>query len=271
MALLETLAIVVLAGGGGALLSLLGIGYLVSAVRVKRSDPVDVRALRDPAGAVELEGTAGVHEDTDRSPFTDTESLVHRWRIERRRPGGGTSGTSKWATVDAGVETHPFVLDDETGAVLVEPAGANLQLETTETVGVDGGESPPATVADYLESTADLEVDDDQERRFHEARLDPGDDVHVVGPVRETGHSVDLPGGVDAVLGVEDPGDREFTLGEDGFRDFVDPMRSTAGDRFVVSNSDEAGTARNMLKKGALWFGMGVLFLAVAVGVVLFG
>lgn len=56
------------------------------------------------------------------------------------------------------------------------------------------------------------------------------------------------------------------TVGEDGLPDRLD-RSGWDPDRFLVSNADEAGTARRLPKAGAL----GLLFVAVPARLVVFG
>lgn len=245
MGLLSLLGGAVVAGVG-ALLAFVGLGYVSTYARMKRADPVDVRQLDDQSGVVELTGTARRHEATDSSPFTDTESLVHRWRVVRRNPDQSGPEGPKWSTVDTGTETHPFLLDDGAGTVLVDPEGASLELRTRESIEVDGGESPPAAVTDYVETTEDVGRVDERRRRFYEDRIEPGDAVHVLGPVRETDTPVDQPDDVAAVVGVKDPGERGFTVGEDGLSDLAEQIRADT-DRYVISDAGESGAQRHHL------------------------
>ncbi|MEF8757549.1 MAG: hypothetical protein V5A33_04865 [Halobacteriales archaeon] len=141
---------------GGLFVAVMG-GYGLrtpwTALRVDAREPNDV--MDAPAGGhVELEGTA--------------------------RPAAGT--------IDG-----PFLVDDGTGTVLVEPGGArtNLSMETEIRV---GGEEPPARLRRFIESnpTVDsentsldlnlIELNTGNDRRYVERRLDPEEDVHVLGP-----------------------------------------------------------------------------------------
>jgi hypothetical protein len=187
-----------------------------------------------------------------------------------REYSSAAGSESDWSLLGAGEDSHPFILADGSGSVLVEPAGASLELQSSTVIEVDPDESTPPQVAQFLAETPDIDPDHQQTRRYRESRLDPGDDVHVLGPVREVGSSFELPGAVDAVVGLENPDERGLTVGEDdlSLSAITDQIRADHA-AFAVTNTDEAGAARRYLKQGALWFGVGLVFVAVPVWLVL--
>jgi hypothetical protein len=250
--------------GIGGLIALVGVGYLQTYNRVRKTDPVTIRRLTDTA-KVELSGTVKNHETTSVSPFTATECVAQDWTAEEYRGGGEDSN---WSTLDFGETRHPFRLDDGTGAVLVDPDGATLELTDEETVEVGPDESPPPGVADYLAETDGVDRAHSRKRRYTERRLDVGEDIHVLGPVRRVGHSFDMPGGVDAVVGVEDS-DRRFVVGEDGLSELVEHLK-TDTTRFVITAGSEREAQRHLLKRGLVIAGFGVVFALVPLLFVVF-
>lgn len=243
----------------GVLMAVFGAGHLWNYARMKRSDPVDIQHVDVPSGTVELTGTAQVHEDTSRSPFTDTETLLCDWKAEYYSP---SREGSNWNLLKSGETRHSFLLQDETGTVLVDIDGASPYLQDTTTIEVEGDESPPPAIQEFLEASDEIDREHDRTRRYHESRLDPGDDVHVFGPICEPGSSVD------AVVGVENPDERGITIGEDDltWSTIVDKVNSDT-DQFIITSAGETGAERQMLKMGAIWFGMGLVFLVVSVAV----
>ena len=114
--------------------------------------------------------------------------------------------------IDGGAVAEPFLLDDGTGQVRVDPGGATFRLEPDTTVQVDGGDTPPERLRRFIDANADV---DDQnqsiglgpiqwgvgkDRRFVERRLEPGDEVVVCGGAR------DARGAIAAVPAVIDGG-----------------------------------------------------------------
>lgn len=241
----------------GVLMAVLGAGHLWNYARMKRSDPIDIQHVDVPSGTVELTGTARVHEDTSRSPFTDTETLLCDWKAEYYSP---SREGSNWNLLKSGETRHSFLLHDETGTVRVDIDGASPYLQETRTIEVEGDESPPPPIQTFLEATDEIDREHDRARRYHESRLDPGDDVHVFGPIRKSGASID------AVVGVENPDERGITIGEDDLTwSTITDKVSSNPDPFIITNAGEAGAERQMLKLGAIWFGMGLVFLVVSV------
>lgn len=243
----------------GALMAFVGAGHLWNYVRLKRSDPVDIQRLDASSGTVELIGTAHVHEETSRSPFTDTETLLCDWKAEyysHSREG------SNWKLLTSGQARHSFLLEDGTGTALIDTDGASPYLEETTTIEVEAGESPPPPIQEFLETTDEIDPEADRTRRYHESRLDPDTDAYVFGPVRESDTSVD------AVIGVENPSDRGLTIGEDDLTPskIAEKVNSDT-DQFIITNADESGAERQMLKIGAIWLGLGLLFLVVSIAV----
>jgi len=248
---------------GGAV-ALVGFGYLQTYNRARKTDPTPLRRVTDTGSEVELSGTAEVHETTSAPPFTNTGCLAHEWQV-KRHDAGSDSG---WTRLDSGNERNPFQLDDGTGTALVDPDGATLELTDTKTIEIDADETPPPGIDEYLERTEQVNGDIARKHRYIERRLEPGDDVHVFGPVQRTGHSADMPGGVDAIIGVTDA-DRGFTVGEDGLTELVDQIKTDTM-RYVITPGEEKEAERHLLKQGLLFAGFGIVFALIPLGFVLF-
>lgn len=242
----------------GVVVALVGTALLVQGASSARTvyhvlagDPLPVRDLQGHDGAVEIEGTARADDDgaTVESPFTGTDCLAYEYEVEEYQSSGKHSS---WKTLAEGRRGVPFVVRDATGAVEVDPDGAELRFED-HAVEVDPGEEPPEDVARFVGANPDVDRQDasldlgitelalGNRQRFTERRLDPGEDVYVYGQARpddggEWGDSL-----VDAVVGDGD-----------------------AAPVFVVSDTDERGTARRFAVDGLLHVGLGVALLAFA-------
>lgn len=245
----------------GAFMTFIGAGHLWNYVHLSRAEPIDIGRLTGPTGAVELTGTARRHEETSRSPFTASESLIHQWTVKEYRPSPGDEG-SDWSRLASGDATHSFILEGETGAALVDTAGASPYLQTTTTIDIEGDQSPPTPIKEFLASTDQVDAGHTRLRRYSESRLDPGAPVYVYGPIRETASASDEPRSVDAVVGVENP-DRPIEVGEDSLSTIMNKITSD-NEQFIISNSSEKGAEGQMLKIGGVFFGIGLLFLAVS-------
>lgn len=106
-------------------------------------------------GEVNLTGRTRVLESTMRSPGSNTPSLIYRCVVERRERD--SDGDSKWVTVSDQTRFVPFLLEDETGAVRVDPSGtARIALRRS-----------------WRQQRGDM--------RYTEYRVEPGDEVFVFG------------------------------------------------------------------------------------------
>lgn len=187
---------------GGALftlgLAILGVallGYggrgLAPVYRMWHGDPVAVRDLEHREGPVEVQGTAVGDGRAVVAPFSGRECLACRYAVDEYRSAGKHS---HWETLTEGAGGVPFLVDDGTGTVPVDPAGADLRLEA-HTTRVDAGDEPPERIAEYVQQTDPVDPNDQtwdlgvlelhvgNDQRFLERRLDPGEDVYVYGSV----------------------------------------------------------------------------------------
>lgn len=240
-----------------------GVLELRLAWRVLRENPDSV--LNAPnGGSVELVGTAEPGEKTLASPFTDTECLLYEYEVDEERHSN--QGRS-WATIASGTRLLPFRLEDDTGSVLVEPAGADLRLGRESTIRVDGGERPPEAIAGFIERddrvddqdrSIDLklfEVQTGKDRRYVERRLDVGETVHVLGTARFDTSAARGSGHVNAVVGI-DPDVLE--LGRVRWY-----LRRLLGPPFVISDTGERGTVGALATLGGA-LGLAILGLLLA-------
>jgi E3 ubiquitin ligase len=61
------------------------------------------------------------------APYSGIPCVYYRYLLEEERQR--SRGGREWTTIDQGESTDPFYLQDETGALLVDPAGAETVLE----------------------------------------------------------------------------------------------------------------------------------------------
>lgn len=232
----------------GIVAALFGALRLGPALDVFIGDADDGLGIDRESGPVELEGTADVIGETVRTPLTETSCLAYEYEIEERRPGTG------WSTVDRGRDAVPFRLTDDTAGVRVDPTGARLALSTTETVTVDGTEATPDIGRPDRETETRAVTDDDvpeirhvsyRDHRYRERRLEPGDDVYVVGEAR---YDVDAREEMRDVNAVVENGPRTVTFV------VADGPRIDAGWRLLKP-------AAKLLGVGAVLIGAGVLLL----------
>ena len=144
-------------------------------------------------GLVELKGSV-----ESESPFTsylaETACVLYNWTVEERwsrtvtttstdSKGNTTTSThteSGWSNVSKGGESAPFYLQDDTGALLIRPAGAKIEPRTLFSEQVS--RSNPL----YYAKGPDTSVSDsDHVRRFVETGLPLHAPLFVMGPARE--------------------------------------------------------------------------------------
>lgn len=83
-----------------------------------------------PQGFVELEGFAWPDTDTVIS-CSGNEALYHSFQLQREvTRGSGKSRRRTWETVFQRIHAAPFYIVDGTGLVMLDPAAAELNLET---------------------------------------------------------------------------------------------------------------------------------------------
>ncbi|MFC6757425.1 MULTISPECIES: GIDE domain-containing protein [Haloarcula] len=250
MVLLQLVALAALAVGGYFCYT--GGRRLRTVYHILRNDPLPVRDLHGHRGPVEIEGRA-VEGDagTVEAPFTGSRCLAYTCEVEELRQSGKSQS---WETLDTGMGGVDFVVDDGTGRVVVNPEGADIHLES-HSVTIPPHTELPERIARYV---AENETVDPQDRvvdlkitqfevgnkqRFTERRLDIGETVYVCGqatrgPSAEWGSNL-----VDALVG-------------DG----------AATPVFVISDTDERGTAWR-IARGGLWragLGLGLVVAVVA-------
>jgi len=234
----------------GAAASYQGWRTLAPARDILRNDPVAVRDLLYEEGPVEVSGTARVDADagTAFAPFSGTECLAYEYEAQEYRGGGQHA---HWQTVDEGLRAVPFLIEDDSGTVSVDPRGAEIHLDE-ETMTIDPGERPPDQIERYIQQTEDLELQNDtidlvvtelntgNRQRFVERRLDVGESVHGYGDVGKARAGEWGTRTVDAVL----------QHGEDV------PL--------VISDAPERDTAWRVVKNRLLWLAVGVVVTAAS-------
>lgn len=191
----RTVLVPVAAGG-----LLVGIGFYFlggvltnvrSYLALRLTDPVDAGTV--DSGRVQVSGEVVPTEPLE-APLSGTDAVCYQLAVtqvafedslEPNEDGNAGTTTSPLSSLVDGTERvadqrHPFWVRDDTGRVLVDPTGAELRLERTASQPVAAGERPPAPIATRLREVTD---DDrrDQDRVYHEAALESGTTVSVLG------------------------------------------------------------------------------------------
>lgn len=162
----ELIALVMF-GGAGVVAIWWGAVNFRDGYQMWSHEPVNAGAVASETGVVEVTGTARPMEETVVAPYSEQECLAHEYRTKvQRNDVGGGDDTSEWRTVESGSESVPFLLEDGSGSVAVDPDGAELSMDER----------------DHSSS---------MHRRQIESRLDAGETVHVFGHRRDDGALAD--------------------------------------------------------------------------------
>jgi hypothetical protein len=202
-----SVAVVPLQGASTGQQLLLGVGGIVLGVYVlanseavltrfrnmAASDVTPAAEVPDTTGVVEVTGTAEPIGESVQSPHTDTECLLYDYNktriVEDDHDGDGIDDSRRRQHLDHDHDHVQFRVEDDSGSIPVDPAGADLSVGRDD---VDG----------YKETT-------DSGVRITENRIDIGETVHVWGQ-RQTDEAA--PGGVC----VGDGEDVQFRIGTSG-------------------------------------------------------
>jgi hypothetical protein len=182
-----------------ALLAVVGVAFVWESVGLFRdvlamvlTRTSDVGTVRE--GRVEISGTARAADRTLRDPVSGAEAVAYEYRVTQEEAyKDDLIDWTRWGYMeqaDGGVAV-PFYVEDETGRVRVEPGdpddehaardgAVNLYAVREENVHVDGGEHPPESVRRLFGRT-DVSANTDRGRVYASARIEPGDEVYVLG------------------------------------------------------------------------------------------
>lgn len=240
--------------GVGALVAGFGVWEVRNARTIAASDPASIWETVNARGPVEFEGVATDHGAFE-APFTGEPAVFCTYRIEERRSKPGSDSGSEWRTVRSGSVAPSFRVADDTGRVEVDPSGATVNIGRQRRVeSVSSGDRLPdetrrriAALDDELEDR-DAILAEGTRRRYYEARIEPGDEVHVYGGTTDRDLEHD---GVDATVSPPADGHYRITVGDESD---------------AVSSASRSGFYWIL---GGLFFGLfGIGFVLVALGLV---
>jgi hypothetical protein len=158
---LETgeLLAVLLFGGGGVVAVWWGSISFRDGFDIWSNDPVDAASVRNESGVVEVSGTAQSLNGTVTAPYSNEDCLAYTYARKERHEDhhhDEEDNTPDWRTVESGGDNVPFVVEDDSGRVAVDPEGADISMEDK----------------DYSSRHRTKQI---------ERRLDVGEAVHVFG------------------------------------------------------------------------------------------
>ena len=130
-------------------------------------------------GYVELSGTARLADGkANLAPLTQLPCVWWFYRIEQRT---GSGKNARWQTINRGSSVAPFRLEDDTGACLVDPAGADVRPGNRSTwKGSTPWPGPPGEGRRFIGVGFG-------DYRYTEHRISEFETVNVIGEFRTLG------------------------------------------------------------------------------------
>jgi len=137
-------------------------------------------------GLVEIYGKVlPAERGTMRSPLSNKDCVYYRYRVEEMR---GSGKNRHWVTIKRGEEGVPFFLKDETGTVLVDPAGARIEIPVDNEFNSSWGKDPPEQVKKFLNSQGlnfESFLGMNKTMRYREWFVEPGDKLYIMGTAED--------------------------------------------------------------------------------------
>ncbi|WP_121821293.1 hypothetical protein [Halostella salina] len=235
----------------GTVFSLFGVGLFYGGLRQLRSglslyrnDAVSVRDVAGSEGTVEFDGRAEPRADEDAfaAPFSGEPALCCEVWMEKKsiRPDRDEEGMKvysseehmrmddhevTWGLAESDEIRRPFTVGEGGARVMVDPEGATLDItghmgesvltvDEGETLSEDAGERLAALDGgdDGFDATVDTWDDEEATVRYREARLEPGETVHVAGASVESVPE-EWGSGVDATVAASEPDSYRISRG----------------------------------------------------------
>jgi len=134
-------------------------------------------------GLVEINGSVvPVKGQVLRSPFSQKDCVYYTYQIDRLVSSGKSS---HWQTIKSGKEIRYFYLKDETGMVLVNPAGAKIEIPRDNMFKSSMGQDPPvASIPFLIANNVSYEgplFGINYTMRYIEHFIAPGDMLYIMG------------------------------------------------------------------------------------------
>ncbi len=134
-------------------------------------------------GLVEVSGKAVLKPDGVKlkSPFTNKPCVYYKYMIEEYRKQGKNSS---WAVIGSGKDYSKFYLQDDTGKVLVNPTGANIDIPHDNIFTSNIGKEPPLSVKNFINKQNirhESWLGINKRMRYTEWFIEPGDNIYIIG------------------------------------------------------------------------------------------
>jgi len=139
-------------------------------------------------GLVEIYGeVVPAYKEILKSPFSNKDCVYYSYTIEEYRSSGKSSS---WVVIDAGRKEQPFYLKDDTGGVLIDSKGANVNVSRDFEFNPGFGRKPPDEILNFLKSKGMSRKtlfgfirfgSDEKNMRYREHFIVPKDKLYIMG------------------------------------------------------------------------------------------
>lgn len=174
-----------------------GFGWLKQKRLIENTPTSKIRSIA--MGLVEIYGAVVPKEaGILKSAFSAKDCVYCKYTIEEYRSSGKSH---QWVTVKSGEMAVPFFLKDETGAVLVDPKEANMEIPMDFEFRSGWNNDPPQQIQQFLISNGmDFEgfLGFNKTMRYREYIIEPGNNLYVMGTAADNPDFSHM-GGADAV------------------------------------------------------------------------
>jgi len=116
-----------------------------------------------------------------KSPLSNNDCVYYKYAIEEHR---GSGKHSRWVTIRSGEDRVHFSLQDETGKVLVDPSGAEIDIPLDFEFNSGFMKDPPDSVKQFLENNGmsfEGFLGLNKTMRYREYLIAPKDKLYIMG------------------------------------------------------------------------------------------
>jgi hypothetical protein len=133
-------------------------------------------------GPVEVKGKVVAGDETLMAPFSGKKCVYYRYMIEEKLPDKDMD-KDRWKTITKGEEGRQFKLKDSTGQVVVDPAGAKVEVPSDFSASSHIGVDPPERIMKFIKDNK-LKFENflgmNKTWKYTETRIEPGAELYVM-------------------------------------------------------------------------------------------
>ncbi|HIH24582.1 TPA: hypothetical protein HA251_06115 [Candidatus Woesearchaeota archaeon] len=163
-------------------------------------------------GQAEIVGEVLIGKKSLIAPFSGTKCAYYRCTIEEYRRQGKHS---RWVEIKSAVSENPFYLEDDTGKVLVDPKGAEIDVPQTFEFNSSWGKDPDKRIVAYLNDNGmDFEgfLGANKTMRYREHLLIDKQQVYVMGYAGKNPHVKSSAINADTIMIQNGDGDNVYMI-----------------------------------------------------------